>query len=122
LIQESKEKGYEEFVSFFSKTKLIEHYEKSLGAVHVGGHRMVICTFTVEKLIQNKMGYIKQHKGIYFVVEPHNLTKKIISKIIADYKAHKQNNPYAKSQKKYMFPTKGKALMNIPSLSCAPTN
>jgi hypothetical protein len=33
----SVEKGYEGFVSFFSKTKLIAHYEKILQAVHVGG-------------------------------------------------------------------------------------
>lgn len=47
----SMDKGYEGFVSFFSKTRLIEHYEKMLGAVHVGGHRMVIYTFAAEKLI-----------------------------------------------------------------------
>jgi hypothetical protein len=47
----SKDKGYDGFVSFFSKTKLIEHYEKTLGAIHVGGHRMVIYTFAAEKLI-----------------------------------------------------------------------
>jgi len=29
-------------VSFRSKTRLIEHYEKSLGARHVGGHLMII--------------------------------------------------------------------------------
>lgn len=49
--KESKDKGYEGFVSFFAKTKLIEHYEKILGAVHVGGHRMVIYTVAAEKLI-----------------------------------------------------------------------
>jgi len=38
----SWDKGYEGFVSFTSKTKLIEHYEKTLGAVHVGEHKMVI--------------------------------------------------------------------------------
>jgi hypothetical protein len=36
------DKGYQGFVTFASKTKLIAHYEKTLGAVHVGGHRMVI--------------------------------------------------------------------------------
>jgi hypothetical protein len=36
------DKGYQGFVSFSSKTKLIAHYEKTLGAVHVGGHKMVI--------------------------------------------------------------------------------
>jgi hypothetical protein len=36
------------------------------------------------------MGYIKEPKGIDFTVEPHALTEKdqkIMSKIIADYKA-----------------------------------
>jgi hypothetical protein len=36
------------------------------------------------------MGYIKEPKGVDFVVEPHVLTeedRKIMSKIIADYKA-----------------------------------
>ncbi|HEY9124068.1 MAG TPA: hypothetical protein VIO15_06995 [Bacteroidales bacterium] len=38
----SLDKGYEGFVSFTSKTRLIEHYEKTLGATHVGGHKMII--------------------------------------------------------------------------------
>lgn len=38
----SWDKGYQGFVSFTSKTKLIAHYEKTLGATHVGGHKMVI--------------------------------------------------------------------------------
>ncbi|MBN8720516.1 MAG: hypothetical protein J0H85_13775 [Sediminibacterium magnilacihabitans] len=38
----SWDKGYQGFVSFTSKTKLIEHYERTLGAAHVGGHKMVI--------------------------------------------------------------------------------
>ena len=49
--KESVEKGYEGFVSFFSKTKLIAHYEKTLEAVHVGGHRMVIYAEAAAKLI-----------------------------------------------------------------------
>lgn len=49
--KESRDKGYEGFVSFFSKTRLIEHYEKTLEAVHVGGHRMVNYTNAAEKLI-----------------------------------------------------------------------
>ncbi len=32
----SWDRGYQGFVSFTSKTKLIEHYEKSLGATHIG--------------------------------------------------------------------------------------
>jgi len=47
----SVDKGYEGFVSFFSKTKLITHYEKTLQAVHVGGHRMVIYADAAAKLI-----------------------------------------------------------------------
>jgi hypothetical protein len=42
LCKDSWDKGYEGFVSFISKTQLIEHYERTLGAVHVGGHKMVI--------------------------------------------------------------------------------
>jgi hypothetical protein len=34
--------GNEGFVSFQAKTKLISHYEKVLGAVHNGGHNMII--------------------------------------------------------------------------------
>jgi hypothetical protein len=49
--KESAEKGYEGFVSFFSKTKLIAHYEKTLQALHVGGHRMVIYAEAAAKLI-----------------------------------------------------------------------
>ena len=42
LCKVSWDKGYEGFVSFISKTRLIEHYEKTLGATHVGNHKMVI--------------------------------------------------------------------------------
>ncbi|GGA82137.1 hypothetical protein [Puia dinghuensis] len=49
--KESLEKGYEGFLSFFSKTRLIAHYEKTLQAVHVGGHRMVIYADAAAKLI-----------------------------------------------------------------------
>jgi hypothetical protein len=48
----SWDKGYEGFVSFQSKTSLIEHYEKSLGAIHVGGHKMVIFPLQASRLIQ----------------------------------------------------------------------
>jgi hypothetical protein len=33
------------------ETRLISHYEKTLGAVHVGGHRMVIYPQAALKLI-----------------------------------------------------------------------
>jgi hypothetical protein len=50
--KESWNRGYEGFVSFVSKTKLIEHYENTLGAVHVGGHKMVIFPGEALKLIK----------------------------------------------------------------------
>lgn len=48
----SFDKGYQGFVSFTSKTKLIDHYTKSLGAIHVGGHKMVIFPEESDKLIK----------------------------------------------------------------------
>lgn len=48
----SWDKGYQGFVSFTSKTKLIEHYEKTLGATHVGGHKMIIFPHEALKLIK----------------------------------------------------------------------
>ena len=48
----SWDKGYQGFVSFTSKTKLIEHYETSLGATPVGGHKMVIFPHDALKLIR----------------------------------------------------------------------
>ena len=44
--------GYQGFVSFTSKAKLIEHYEKTLGATHIGGHKMVIFPNEALKLIK----------------------------------------------------------------------
>jgi len=49
----SWDKGYQGFVSFTSKTRLIEHYTRSLGAIHVGGHKMVIYPDFALKLIKN---------------------------------------------------------------------
>ena len=51
--------GYEGFVSFTSKTKLIEHYERSLGATHVGGHKMVIFPHEALKLIRKYYPSVK---------------------------------------------------------------
>jgi hypothetical protein len=48
----SWDRGYQGFVSFTSKTKLVEHYEKFLGATHVGGHKMVIFPQEALKLIK----------------------------------------------------------------------
>jgi hypothetical protein len=50
--KQSIDAGYQGFVSFQSKTKLIEHYEMSLGAIHVGGHKMVIFPQAAMKLTQ----------------------------------------------------------------------
>ncbi|MBL0053195.1 MAG: hypothetical protein IPP29_17670 [Bacteroidetes bacterium] len=48
----SWDKGYQGFVSFTSKTKLIDHYERVLGATNVGGHKMVIFPQEALKLIR----------------------------------------------------------------------
>ena len=45
------QRGYKGFVSFHSKTKLIEHYEKTLGAYHFGGHLMIIETVAAKLLV-----------------------------------------------------------------------
>ena len=38
----SFQRGFEGNVSFISKTQLIEHYSKTLGALHFGGRLMII--------------------------------------------------------------------------------
>lgn len=52
LCKKSWDIGYEGFVSFISKTRLIEHYERTLGAIHVGNHKMVIFPKEVLQLIK----------------------------------------------------------------------
>ncbi len=47
----SWDRGNEGFVVFQSKTQLIEHYEKMLGAVHEGGRTMIIYPHAALKLI-----------------------------------------------------------------------
>jgi len=47
----SFQRGYEGYLSFLAKTNLIEHYEKTLGAMHVGGLLMIINTSAALKLI-----------------------------------------------------------------------
>jgi hypothetical protein len=53
----SFQKGFEGFVGFTAKTKLIEHYEKTLRAYHFKNQRMIIETksakFLVEKYFKN---------------------------------------------------------------------
>jgi hypothetical protein len=45
------------FLSFTAKTKLIEHYERTLGAYHFGNHLMILETkassILVEKYFKN---------------------------------------------------------------------
>jgi hypothetical protein len=53
----SFQKGFEGFVGFTAKTKLIKHYEKTMGAYHFKNQRMIIETqsakFLVEKYFKN---------------------------------------------------------------------
>jgi hypothetical protein len=50
--KQSWDKGYEGFLAFQSKTKLIEHYENTLKATHVGGHKMIIFPMDALRLIK----------------------------------------------------------------------
>jgi len=47
----SFEKGYEGYVAFDSKSALIEHYKKKIGATHFRGQRMYIETVNAMKLV-----------------------------------------------------------------------
>lgn len=42
--------GFEGFLSFTAKTRLIKHYEETLGAYHFGGHKMIIPTHSAKIL------------------------------------------------------------------------
>lgn len=44
--------GFEGFVSFTAKTRLIRHYEETLGAYHFGGHKMIIPTHSARILVE----------------------------------------------------------------------
>lgn len=48
----SFQQGFNGFVGFTAKTKLIEHYQKTLGAYTLGGHRMIIPTRSAQILIE----------------------------------------------------------------------
>jgi hypothetical protein len=48
----SKDAGFGGFVSFISKTSLMEYYNKSLGAIRTIGQRMVIVDNDAEQLIE----------------------------------------------------------------------
>lgn len=45
-------RGTEGYVSFRSKTRLIDHYTETLGAIHFGGHLMIINSEAALKLIE----------------------------------------------------------------------
>lgn len=47
----SFQRGHDGNVSFLSKSQLVEHYEKTLGAFHFGGRIMIIETNAALKLI-----------------------------------------------------------------------
>jgi len=47
----SFQQGFDGFVGFTAKTKLIEHYERTLGAYTLGGQRMIIPTQSAQILI-----------------------------------------------------------------------
>lgn len=47
----SFQRGHEGNIAFLSKSKLIDHYEKTLGAIHFGGRIMIIETQAALKLI-----------------------------------------------------------------------
>ena len=47
----SFDRSYDGYVAFDSKTVLIEHYQKTLGASHIGGRRMYIDTKAAGKLV-----------------------------------------------------------------------
>ena len=63
----SFQRGGEGFVSFESKTKLIDHYIKMLGAYHFGGRLMVIDTIDPKKssLLKSSflLAFCKQEQG-----------------------------------------------------------
>ena len=47
----SFQRGHQGNVSFLSKSQLVHHYEKTLGAFHFGGRVMIIETQSALKLI-----------------------------------------------------------------------
>ena len=48
----SFQRGFEGNVAFLSKTQLISHYIKTLGAFHIGGRLMIIETNSAQSLIE----------------------------------------------------------------------
>ena len=48
----SFQQGFDGFVGFTAKSKLIHHYQKTLGAYTLSGHRMIISTQSAQILIE----------------------------------------------------------------------
>ncbi len=48
----SFQKGFEGFVAFTAKTRLIKHYEKTLGAFHFKNQRMIIDSRAAKRLVE----------------------------------------------------------------------
>lgn len=55
----SFQRGHEGIVSFLSKSQLVEHYERTLGAFHIGGRIMIIETKAALKLIDKYFKNLK---------------------------------------------------------------
>lgn len=55
----SFQRGHEGNVSFLSKSQLIEHYERTLGAFHIGGRVMIIESRAALKLINKYFKNLK---------------------------------------------------------------
>ncbi len=48
----SFQKGFDGFIAFTAKTKLVEHYEKTLGAFHFKNQRMIIDSKAAKRLVE----------------------------------------------------------------------
>jgi len=48
----SFQRGFDGYVAFTAKTKLIKHYEKTLGAIHFKNQRMIIETNEAKNLVE----------------------------------------------------------------------
>jgi hypothetical protein len=53
VCKTSFERGYRGYSAFVAKTRLVEHYEKSLGSKRLYGHHMLIETDAAIRLIQS---------------------------------------------------------------------
>mgnify|MGYP001002067622 CR=1 FL=1 len=95
---------FEGYVSFTAKTQLIEHYKKTLGAVNIGGHLMVINTESALNLVDKYfkleiMGLIREPLDVDFFVDPKPLTeneKKMISDFIKEDKKKRKSKMTSK--------------------------